>query len=365
MHARKLILGLVAAAATAWLISPALGEIVSIRGSATAAITEFRAGQIGDQDEAAETYPDTSSTLPLQVVVRSVDPDKRAAAAVAAQFADPRTTTSPDPDEFAINLALNSLTPNIQYTASSSAEEIRGVRYTAAEVAPAAAGETIQCIGRVYLDGALAIFAGNDVTDLTGSSVTLRVTVVKEVSGRASEQVFLGTLTVTGAADRRVNVSSGGRFPTSGVFRTDLSAIDAQLSVFEAVVFPSLAIDYPYSAVVDEEFTLRATVQVDATNLPGQVGVAALIGTPFDALNEVITTTKDESTASKMTTALLRERATPTGKPAFEVETTDETACPLCAACGLLGFETVLGAMALVGLRAASPYARRVARRPG
>jgi hypothetical protein len=59
-----------------------------------------------------------------------------------------------------------------------------------------------------------------------------------------------------------------------------------------------------------------ATVQVDAENLPEECGVAALIGTPTDLLQEVIAATKGEATAKSLLRALADERAAPSGVPA-------------------------------------------------
>ncbi|MCK4341675.1 MAG: hypothetical protein KAY37_08140 [Phycisphaerae bacterium] len=361
MHARTLVLGFLAALASAWPTQQALGDLTSATGKVTAELTEYRAGEIGEQDQVSETYPETSAVLPLQVVARLVDEEEQAAAVAAAQFADPTTASLPNPEEFALTLVLNSISPEISYRGQATAGESRRVLYSPTDFSPAAVGDTVDVTGRMYLDGALAVFAGNNVTDLTGASLTLRVTVMLESAGQSPRQVFVATLEVKGGPNRKVDVTAGGRFPTNGVFRADLSGIDEQLGVFESIVFPTMILDYPYTAPLGQTFTLKAQVEVDAANTAGQVGVAALIGTPVTSLNEAIAATQGEPAASKMVTALQQERTQPTGEPAFEDEPDDDCLLSLFPACGLFGFEAVLGMLALVGLRAANPYQRRTA----
>lgn len=345
--------GILLSAATS---EPAWSAVTSVRGSASVEVTEYRSGQAGATEQDGRSYPDTGATLPLQVVARLADPN--AAAAVAgAQFADPRTATGPDPDEFAIDVALSSIAADVRHTAYAKTEEVRGVRFSPGEVG-AAAGRIVQLTGRMYVDGALAVFAGRSAGDLTGATVLLRVTITKEVEGQPAQQVFLGTLQASGGANRRVSIEAGGSFPRSGVIATDLAGIDPQLSVFRAYVFPNLVLDYSFEATVDQPFSLRATVEVQAANIAGEAGVAAVIGTPIESLTEVMSHTEGASVAGKMTTALQQERSAPTGQPAFA----SETRAPywLLSGCGLFGVETAIWPLALVG---ACTVRMRVARR--
>jgi hypothetical protein len=345
MLPRTLLIGLLVIGAT-WAAMPAEAEIISFGGSASAAIQEFRATPTGNTDSDSETFPGTGVTLPLQVIARLADSDEEAAGSVAAQFADPNLVAGPNPEEFAFNLALNSLSPEIYYTAQASTEEVRGVQISAAE-AGVAEGEVGQFIGRVFIDGALAIFAVQDLTDLTGAQITFRVTVVQQTEGQADQEVFAGTLSMTGGANRSVTFAADGDFPTSGVIDADLAALDPQLSVFRVAILPNLIVEYPFEARVGEAFTLRARISADAANRPGGAGVLAVLGTPLDTLQEVIQLTRDQVAAQKMMTALQQERAAPTGKETFP----ENPLAKLFPACGLFGFESLLGVCGLFALR--------------
>jgi hypothetical protein len=343
---------------------PAAAEILSIAGLTQAEVTEYRSGVEGDADRAMESYPDTSAELPIQVVARLIaseslsgDGLEEAAAAVAAQFADPRTVTSPNPEEFAINLALNSVSENIYYQARALSQETRGVQYSAGEVGLLTAeGDELALTGRLYLDGALTLLAVDATRDLTGAYVTLSVTVVKRVEGHAAETVFSGAIALHGAADATASVVAEGSFPTGQLILSNLGIIVPDFAAFQILIVPNIAIDYPYTAIVGQEFTLEATVEVTAANLPDNCGVAAVLGTPTDMLTQVIALTQGSEVASKTVTALTNERADPTGEPAFPQSTLLPLLFPLC---GGLGFETLVGLAALVGIRSwASPRRR-------
>ncbi len=333
------------------LVAAADAEIVDVAGSTTVEVKAIYTDDSEQLESVALAYPEDSDTLPLQAVARLVDPNEDAAAIAAAQFADPRTSTGSDPDEFAINLALNSIADDVRYIGSATAEELRTVQHEVGEIAGTAAGSAVRLRGRLFLDGALAIFAGDDASDLTGTRVTLHVRVKKEVADAEAETLFDGTLEVVGGPERQVIVSASGDFPAIGLFDTDLAGTDPELSVFRAFIFPSLVINYPYQAVVGEEFDLRATVEVTAANLPGEVGVAAVLGTPVDALAEVMGETAGDEAASKRLATLQRERAAPTGTPVTLGPPAAQRLSPLLPACGVLGLEMAVGALALVELR--------------
>jgi hypothetical protein len=323
-------------------------DIISISGSATAIVQEFRQGEAARTAEASQVYPDTSTQLPLQVVARlRADQPETAAAAVAAQFAGPRDLNQPNPQEFAIDLALLSVSKSICYASQASTQEIRGIELRAADFPGHFAGQTVPLIGRLYVDAVLAVFSPAAGKDLTGARVFLRVTVVKQESGRADETVFSGRVGLEGGPGATVQQVAEGDFPTGTLIRSNLAAYLEEFARFEVLILPRLTISYDYQAVLGQPFTLRATVEVEAANAEDEVGVAALIGTPLDSIREVIAAAQGEAVAAKTVTALENERASPTGVPAFPPPPARQT-LPFC---GLFGFEALLGLSALAGLR--------------
>jgi hypothetical protein len=339
---------------TALLVPASLrAEITSLAGSAESTLWEFRLGDLANQDGLTLTYPNPQSTLPLQAVVSLSNSAEEAAGAVATQFADPREATGANPQNLALILSLNSVSPQLSYQGRAAAQDIRTITLSPAE-AGAANGATANLVGRFFLDGAIGLYAGDATGDLTGASVSFAFTVVQDISGQSPQTLAQGQIELAGGPDRQVTLTRTGDFPSLGVFRTDLSAIDPELDVFEVVVFPQLVVSYNYQAPVGEAFLLRADVTLEGTNLGNEVGVSAGIGTPLRSIEglDVFTT---EATATplgaKTLAALEVERAAPTGQPAFE------PAAPLLGVgvCGLFGVESVLGffVMLHVGARCA------------
>jgi len=348
MQATRFGLITLATAASAALALSVRADITSLAGSAEVTIQEYVSGRAGSTAQARQQFPQPNATLPLQVVARlSLSGEEPAAAAAAAQFADPLNQAQPNPEEFAINLALLSVSKTTRYSADATTEEIRGIVFTTREFPLRESGETITLTGRLFLDGALAVFSPTAQRDLTGANVYLRVTVVKQVTGQADETVFSGRVGLQGGASGGVQQIAEGDFPTQTLIRSDLAPFIDDFDVFELLLLPQLAIDYPYTATIDQPFALRATVAVEAGNAEDETGVAAIIGTPLDSIEEVINAARGSDAAAKTINALQRERANPTGRPAFPA------ARPLLPVCGLFGFEFLLGGGALVGLRLA------------
>jgi hypothetical protein len=340
-------------AAGAALGTSARAEIISLAGFAQAQVTEYYLNEARDSDSASDAYPETAAELPLQVVAhlvspeaRAGDPNEAAAASVGAQLADPTTVTSPNPEEFAINLALHSISPHIRYVAAATSRETRGVRYAPGELSLFSAdGDAVTLTGRLFLDGALTIFANQTGRDLAGVYARLIVTVVKRVEGLDDVTVFSGQVELAGTADGTVAVNVEGDFPTNRLVLTDFSGTSFLFDVFRVLVLPNLTIDYPFDAVVGQDFTLAASVSVEAANLPDETGVAVILGTPTDTLIQVIGLTNDAQTASEFVSKLNTERANPTGDLVYPTAKN----WPFLPACGLFGFESILGLLALAG----------------
>lgn len=344
MHTRSWMLIGAVLAATAWSVQPAPAAITSVSGTVSAQIQEYVADTPGDVDQATKAFPGSSDTLPLQVVARLLSQTQKAGALAALQLENPATSTIENPQDFALDVVLDSLTPTTRYTATGTIEEVRGVLYSAGEIEGTQDGERLRFTGRFYLDGALVMFATTDASDLTGSSVSVHVTVVMQVADQADQTVFDGTLTVTGAANRGVEFAAGGDLPTSGVISTDLTALDPDLGVLRVIVLPNLVLDYPYEAVIGQEFTLRATIQVDLANRADGIGVGAVLGIPLNTITDLLTITRSAATAKTINDAVNDERANPTGEAAFPQH------LGLFPSCGLFGLESLLGVVGLIGM---------------
>lgn len=332
------------------LTAPAPAEIVSIAGRVEARVRQLEGGEVTARDSASDIYPEGSPELPLRVRarLRAFGDDGPAAGSVAAQFADPLLLDQPNPQEFAINLALDSATPEIHHAAEALCEETRQVLFSPAELGPnAQPGTLVPVRGRIFLDGALAIFAAASGRDLTGATVRLRVTVVQSVPGEADRTVFAGTVELRGASDGRATRHATGDIPAGTLLLTSLSVLPAEFPAFNLLLLPELQLDYSYAAPVGQPFTLRATVRLDATNAADRCGVVAMLGAPVGTLTRVLELTRGTQVAGEFVAALEDQRDA----------ARDQAASPPAAggpplpACGLLGLPALLTLLGLVGLR--------------
>ncbi len=319
----------------------AFAEVLAIRGATDVQLQEFLFNEPGDLEEVSEDFPGTSDELPIAAVTKLValDPEE-AAGSVAALFADPTELDQPNPEEFAMNFALSSVTPHTYYEALAASSEERDIVFSSAEIVGTQDGDEIELIGRLFLDGALTIFAAESAKDISNVDVTLRVTVTKIASDETETTVFEGTVTLAGAADGQVTIEADGDLPTDTLVLSDLSVLNPDFGVFQVLIIPPMELDYQYDAVVGEQFTLAAKFQVEGRNDVDGIGCAAIIGTPVDSLNEVIALTADAATANMMQRQIRQERDAPTGTLVFQPQTPTFGLCPAAGlfSLGMLAF---------------------------
>ena len=202
-------------------------------------------------------------------------------------------------------------------------------------------GSNASLIGTLFLDGALAILATESNRDLTGSAVIMTVTDTKSVDGQADESLFQGTLDFRGDTDGRVAVTAFDSFPTRALLLNDLSVVSSEFSTFRVLIIPNIQINYAYKATVGQPFRITADVQIEAQNVPRNGGIAAVLGTPTDALGDVIGQTTSKAVADETLALIAQARQNRTGEPAFPVVQT------LPNLCGAFGLEMALGFAAL------------------
>jgi hypothetical protein len=333
--------GMFAAIALTAAAPIALAEVTEIKGFTEIRLDELRGELVLQSVSVNDRFPETDPELPLQVVALltpAMDPNGTpdpnvAAAAVAAQFADPLDLLTPNPEEFAINLTLNSVSDQKSFTATATSKETRSVLFSEGEImADSLDGDSELLGGRLFLDGALAVFAADSGRDLSGAFVRLKVKVEQISQDGTRQAVFDGAVELngtTGGAD----VGFAGDFPVDTLVLSDLGLLSQDFATFRLLVIPNITIDYSYTATVGVPFELEASVVVEAANLPNETGVAAVIGTPTDTLDQVIGATQGTPLATKVINAVTSERDAPTGVAAFPA-----TSLSSLGLCGPLGF---------------------------
>lgn len=344
-------------AGVCFLPAATLARVTSIAGFTEVRIDQYRNGSIIDTVIATDRFPETDSELPLQVagfLSTPVGGGDGSGGAAAAQFADPTDSLIANPEEFAINLAAQSVSPEVYYDISAVTRESRGVIFDEQELgAVANQGDPVDLSGSVFIDGALAMLAVGADADLSESEVTLHFTVRKIPGTGEGTVVFNGTVTLSGTTGGGTNVSVGGDFPSGQIIQSNLGALAGEFGVFRVVIIPNIRIDYDFTASFAEQCTLEATVEVTARNQPGDTGVVAVIGSPTDAIPQVLDLTQGTATSLKVLDLIQSERENPTGDLAFP------TANLPFGLCGGLGFSSLAGLMFALVRLGGTPRSRR------
>jgi hypothetical protein len=334
--------GVVAAA----LPATGVAEVTAIRGSVQSRLAEYVEGAPGDLVEVIKELPGTTNEFPLVAIAQLLDNGDEGAGSVAAQLADPLGVSGPNPEEFALNLAISSGDSARSYEALASGQEIRDIVFHASEFPGRKDGDVLDFRGRVWIDGALAVFAGNAAADLTGAQVELTVRIVQENGESSGEggdaqptsgEIFRGAISLTGGAGGATTRTRSGNFASVNVPVVNLANANPDFGVLWVAVIPETFVDYNYKAEIGRPFTFTTTYEVKAVNLPAEVGCAAVIGTPFETLGQVIAVTNSESAAAKMRTSIRDAREQASAPTVF---------CPLLGglSLGFLGFAAVGGA---------------------
>lgn len=314
---------------------PARAAINEIRGTVQARLVEILNGSPGDSDDVSDSFPETSSTLPISVVADLASNSESGAGIAAAQLADPTTVLTSNPQEFALSLAISSVAEDRRYEATAGGSESRAIVFSPAEFPGRQNGDRVTVRGRIFVDGALALLAESKTQDLNGAFVRLHVS----VSNSSDESsAFEGEIILTGAANGEATRQATGGLASFNNTFDDLAAINPEFGRFWVVALPSGFVDYSYQAVIGEEFTLTARFDLEAENLPDGVGCAAVIGRPFTTLTQVIGLTENSLAATAAARSIQDQQdlatalATPAGIcPAMALGATS------LAAIGLLG----------------------------
>ncbi|RMF71285.1 MAG: hypothetical protein D6744_18175, partial [Planctomycetota bacterium] len=169
----------IAIGAASLLPAASLARVTALSGFTEVRIDQYRNNSVIDTVTVSDRFPETDSELPLQVAAflnTPVGQGDESGGAAAAQFADPADSLTANPEEFAINLAAQSVSPEVYYDIRAVTRETREVIFDELELGPLAQpGETVRLAGAVFLDGALAMLAVGQDADLSESQVTLQV----------------------------------------------------------------------------------------------------------------------------------------------------------------------------------------------
>ncbi|RMF84852.1 MAG: hypothetical protein D6744_02345, partial [Planctomycetota bacterium] len=157
--------------------------------------------------------------------------------------------------------------------------------------------------------------------------------------------VFNGSVVVTGTSAGGTAVSINGDFPPDRLIQSNLGGLSGEFAVFRVVIVPNIRINYDFDAVFGEQCSLEATIEVTARNQPDETGVVAVLGSPTNAIPQVLDLTQGPDVTTKVLDLIQSERENPTGELVFPSATLP------AGLCGVVGFGSLAGLLlALVRL---------------
>ncbi len=350
-----------------------VAAVQSIDATVVAEVKQFVDGQELNSDYAFEDLDETTGNLPLIVVAELPGEEGQAedAGAIASTyFYDPRLSTTPDPDEFGLDVAVFSLMDNIFYQGRGQATETREITFSESEIGRAA-GTDLEIRSYFFLDGYMVVWTDADHVDLAETSAEVMLS-VEQVRGDQSEKVLEARLFLEGQVDGSVLLTAEGALSAENVVLMDMTAKEvSELGRIHTVVIPNLAIPYFYEAKVEETFVLKAEISVRANGRP-MTGASVALGFPLQGLTDLFNLVTGENATGEQLQSSLNEAVANSPLPAKPLKADGDgdirivgespTAKLLSPFCGAMSAELVCLLMGLT-LMKVIPGGRRKAGR--
>lgn len=348
-------------------------EVTEIRSQIVSTSTEFVDGEAGSTDTSVEDFPNTSSELPIESLSGlgnfEGSSESEFGARGIATFRDPSLSASANPGEWGVEADCFSLDPSISYEVMSEIVEQRDVVFTESDLAgnPIQSSDgdgqspseqhsnDITVLGNVFVNGGILLWTDDSDGDLSDLNVEMVVSVSQfgGSSATAGEELFRGSVNVTGAANGEISLSTeGGLFAiTDGpglLLTSNIGGIDGAVDQLNAtgnvrlMILPGQSIPYTYAAQPNDPFTLEAKVSCKVNNRSGGTGVAAVFGRPFRALTSVVGPKISTASADLTQSAMNRTIA--------ESTVPSQSDAPAARGCGAIG--VCMPLMLLCGLAA-------------
>jgi len=367
------------------VLTPALAasvraEVLDVRGSIRAAVTEFVDGQIGSSDRAFEDLPQTLAEFPLETIAGLGDftgqPESTFGALGVSSLSDPFSTDNRNPAELGLEAEAYSIDPAIAYEVSADTVEARRVRFSAEELDTNQPSRTVR--GTVFLRGAAMLWSQKQGRDLTGMRVVFDFRVIKDTGTNGGEVLLETGFTAIGTNGSQILVKDadllsleiGPPIVLENLFGEDSADEAAALSRIgrvQLVLMPPQEVTYEYVVEVDEEFELRAETGVRVVNLPDGTGAGVSVGRPFRSLALAVSPFLDEITADgvqQVINDVIDGSASGNGGNGNDNSGDGDPSNPLppiaIQLCGLFGGEMLVLPLALAFISV--PRRRRVAR---
>jgi len=298
--------------------------IIGFDAQASTTVQELLDGQAASVSSDLKEWNGVADVLPLQafasVITSELVGPGGARGQAVSDFDDPQRLDQPNPEEFGLEVAGFANVASVGYTVLSEGVERRIVLFTSPGANPDVPAEiefdadgTRRVSSRVYVSGAVLIWALDENADLTGISAELGVAVTQDAD---TTPVFSNGLELLGGADG--TLTSEVDFPLvyemgglelltaeSGEEAVEQVAAGLEnVGTVVVVLIPPQEHTYNYTVTADRQTLLTAEFALRVRNAPGGTGVAAVLGRPFDTLADFIENALPEVDGTALQAAL-------------------------------------------------------------
>jgi len=290
---------------SAFAAAGARGAVIALDARVVSAVQELINGQPASVNaNADETTPDRGPPIAASSQLNSTDLGGALVGVGQAfsEFLDPARLDEPNPREFALEAACFSDDAEVSYEVDSSAMESRRVLFVRAarDGVPREIdfgfSDTAEVTSRVFLSGAIVLWATNAAADLDSIAADVRVSITREADGESlfSTSVVLrpdgDDVSVATTGPIIVDEISVDQLATLGLDDGSAAALAdlAEAGLLRLIVVPTQSHRYSYEVTADEELTLTAQLDVGLRGAAGGTGVAAVLGRPFQNLADFV-----------------------------------------------------------------------------
>jgi hypothetical protein len=246
--------------------------VTSYQSTSKSTIMRYENGTLAENAATEQTYPTTTSTIPVQVTQSMNDNSSNQTTTWAAfnrvMTNEPQYNAAV-PQDFVMETAVGSSNKYVGFDVSSTGIQKRTIQVLESEVEGSSAGDTVTLNSKFSLEGALVGVVPMSATTASGLEMSMTWGIKK-----GSESVWEGTVNLTGNSDGTMIASPSGDFTGEeySIMMIDTNEMNVWLVYFTGEV------PYSYSATVGETFDLTAEMDLEY-KVPGGYGAGCAFGT--------------------------------------------------------------------------------------
>lgn len=344
---RCIFLGAIGMIVSFMVCSPAaIGAVNAVHARVMSEVVQTENGVVVQTDVAEESVPQTSLGPPITAFAQldrlTIDGALTGGARAVTMFQAPNLSGFLAPNDVGMDIGAFEDDAFTRWRATGRFIETRFANIGPGDFlgAPLLPGTAVTLRSRVVISGVLLIAAEDQSRDLTGTEVSMKMSVTRRRPGAEISIPISGEVTLSGGLNGVFNVLAIGVFQNVSLPLLDLATPIADLPFVSALAFAGLSFDYEYDVVVGEEYQLELLFGADVRTSPDGVAASAVFGLPQVQLPQILGRVKKDDRGEQLA-AVISERVDTTGLAYVgSGGSTGAPASGLQSICGVLGVES-------------------------